>query len=79
MIIFKEKFDLEYPEVGFEEQEDYDQAFKEWINSDKMKEEHHQFAIRHEIHSEMNAMIFAAKKGIPTEGSDVYIVWSPMY
>lgn len=74
---FQEIFNTEYPEAGIETQEDYDDMFEQWINSDKMKEEHHEFAIRNEIHSEMNAMIFAAKNGISTDGAGVYVVWSP--
>lgn len=78
---FQKKYDKEYQnhvkysniplaDVGLE-------TFEEWINTPRMKEEHHEFAIRNEIHSEMNAMIFAAKNGIATDGADVYVVWSP--
>lgn len=57
-------------------QSDFEERFKKWINTDA-KDLHHQFAIRHEIHSEMNAMIYAAKNGISTNGADLYVVWSP--
>ena len=53
--------------------------FEKWMNSPKIKEEHHEFAIRNEIHSEMNAMIFAAKNGISTNGADVLYSLVTMY
>jgi len=55
----------------------FDEEFDIWMNSPKIKEEHHQFAVENEVHSEMNALIFAAKNGIATNGADVYVVWSP--
>lgn len=74
---FQEKFEKENPEIGIEEYETYDQEFDKWMNSPDIKEEHHQFAVENEVHSEMNSLIFAAKNGISTNGSDVYVVWSP--
>lgn len=90
---FKEKFDkielsmgqwdlnqhnvARHEEITKDYNDNYDKRFEEWINTTEIKEEHHQFAVRNEIHSEMNAMIFAAKNGIATDGSDVYVVWSP--
>lgn len=74
--IFHDKF-MKEKAIDFPEGTDLDKKFDEWMNSPKIKEEHHQFAIRHEIHSEMNAMIFAARNGISTDGADVYVVWSP--
>ena len=82
--VFKDKYDKElknYNEHVSQSKEPVIDSgflpFDEWINTPKMKEEHHEFAIRNEIHSEMNAMIFAAKNGISTDGADAYIVWSP--
>lgn len=65
--VFHKKFEEEKPGVKFEE----------WIQSDPIKQEHHHFAVENEIHSEMNAMLFAAKNGISISGSDLYVVWSP--
>lgn len=65
--VFHKKFEEEKPEMKFEE----------WIQSDPIKQEHHHFAVENEIHSEMNAMLFAAKNGIAIDGSDLYVVWSP--
>ncbi len=71
---FQEKFDIVKSGI---EPGDYDQEFDKWMNSTDIKEEHHQFAIENEVHSEMNSLIFAAKNGISTNRSDVYVVWSP--
>ena len=56
---------------------DLDKMFNEWINTSRMKEEHHNFAIRNEIHGEMNAILAAAKAGISIDGADLYVTWSP--
>lgn len=41
------------------------------------RSEHHDWSIRHEIHAEMNAILFAAKSGIPVEGCTLYITHEP--
>lgn len=43
------------------------------------REEHHLFSERYEIHAEMNAILFAARKGISIEGADVYTTLHPCY
>ena len=49
-----------------------------WDVSEKfMSEEHHKFAIRNEIHAEQNAVAYAAKSGISTDGAELYITYSP--
>lgn len=65
--VFQEEYDKESPKISFDE----------WIQTDKMKEEHHKFAVENEVHAEMNALIFSAKNGIKIDGSDIYVVWSP--
>jgi dCMP deaminase len=40
-------------------------------------EEHHQWSLDHEIHAEMNALMFAAKNGISVDGAELYCNYSP--
>lgn len=65
--IFHDKYEKENVQIDFDE----------WIQKEPQKQEHHEFAIENEIHSEMNAILFAAKNGISIDGSDLYVVWSP--
>ncbi|HPI82018.1 MAG TPA: deaminase [Candidatus Paceibacterota bacterium] len=41
------------------------------------REAHHHWSKDNEIHAEMNALAFAAKTNIETEGADMYITTSP--
>jgi dCMP deaminase len=41
------------------------------------RERHHKFSDDYEIHAEMNAIIFAAKHGIPIDGATLYCTDSP--
>ena len=51
---------------------------KGWdVNVEWMKEEHHKYATRNEIHAEQNAIAYAAKSGISTDGAEMYITYSP--
>ena len=51
---------------------------KGWdVNVEWMKEEHHKYATRNEIHAEQNAIAYAAKSGISTYGAEMYITYSP--
>ena len=46
--------------------------------SDKFnRDEHHTFSDNYEIHSEINAIIFAAKNGIAIDGATMYCTLSP--
>ena len=40
-------------------------------------EHHHDFAIKNEIHAEQNAISFAARNGISTEDTSIYVSISP--
>lgn len=42
-----------------------------------IKNHHHAFSNMREIHAEANAIGFAAKHGIATEGTDIYVTYSP--
>jgi len=39
--------------------------------------EHHEWSKTYEIHAEMNAIIWAARKGISVEGSTIYVTLEP--
>lgn len=39
--------------------------------------EHHEWSKTYEIHAEMNAIIWAARKGIPIEGATIYVTLEP--
>ena len=41
------------------------------------REEHHAWSKLYEVHAEMNAILFAAKHGIATEGSEMYTILQP--
>jgi len=47
------------------------------VNVEWMKEEHHKYATKNEIHAEQNAIAYAAKSGISTDGAEMYITYSP--
>ncbi|MBU0631914.1 dCMP deaminase [bacterium] len=39
--------------------------------------EHHEWSKTYEIHAEMNALIWAARKGISVEGATIYVTLEP--
>ena len=47
------------------------------VSMSYMKEEHHKFAKRNEIHAEQNSIAYAARNGISTNGAQLYTSWSP--
>ncbi len=46
-----------------------------WNN--KYTKEHHDWSKTYEIHAEMNAIIWAARKGISIEGATIYVTLEP--
>lgn len=44
---------------------------------EQMLLEHGEFSLHNEIHAETNAIGFAAKNGIATEGTDMFVTYSP--
>ena len=46
-----------------------------WDN--KYTKEHHDWSKTYEIHAEMNAIIWAARKGISIEGATIYVTLEP--
>jgi len=51
-------------------------SFEEWINSENFYDLHREFSI-FENHAESNLISFAARNGICTDKSDLYITLSP--
>lgn len=43
----------------------------------KYTKEHHEWSQTYEIHAEMNAIIWAARKGISIEGATIYVTLEP--
>lgn len=49
-----------------------------WENTQpNFHEQHSIWSMKHEIHAEMNAILFAAKNGISLEGAELYTTYSP--
>ena len=44
---------------------------------DEYTQEHHEWSKTYEIHAEMNAIIWAARKGISIEGATIYVTLEP--
>lgn len=51
--------------------------YKDYLESKRFYQDHHEFAIKNEIHAEINAILFAAKNGISTDVTDMYVTFSP--
>ena len=45
--------------------------------NDEYTPEHHEWSKTYEIHAEMNAIIWAARKGISIEGATIYVTLEP--
>lgn len=43
------------------------------------REEHHDWSLINEIHAEMNALMYAAKNGIPVQDCTIYVTHKPCY
>jgi dCMP deaminase len=54
-----------------------DISFEDWLKTEEFKRLHADYSAKNELHAEMNAIIYAAKKGISIEGSSIYITYSP--
>lgn len=52
-------------------------TFEEYLKSKDFYNAHGLFSNDNELHAEQNALLFAAKSGIATEGSHLYITLSP--
>ena len=54
-----------------------DREFQFFLKSDDFQEMHHEWSVEHELHGEMNAILFASRSGIPLENSCLYTIYSP--
>lgn len=52
-------------------------SFEDYHASRTFYDEHGKFSNENELHAEQNAILFAAKNGISTTGSTLYVTFSP--
>ena len=52
-------------------------TYEEFAASRTFYDMHGKWSIENELHAEQNAISFAAKNGIATDGATVYVTWSP--
>jgi len=52
-------------------------TYEDYLQSETFKKVHHEWALSYELHAEMNAIIYAAKRGIEINGADIYTTYSP--
>lgn len=55
----------------------FDSQARHFIKPQKLRPLHHAWSDIHEIHAEMNAVMFAAKNGIPIDGATMYCTLFP--
>lgn len=53
----------------------YKNCCDHWNN--KWSEKHHEWSLKYEIHAEMNAIVWAARKGASVEGATLYCTMEP--
>lgn len=51
-------------------------TFEDWIKTPEFSDLHRQFSLDNELHAEQNAIGYAARNGISTEGSTMYLTCS---
>ena len=66
---FREVYEQEYKDKFY--------TYEEFLASRTFYDLHGKWSIENELHAEQNAISFAAKNGIATQGADVYVTWSP--
>lgn len=52
-------------------------TYEDFVASKAFYDLHGKWSIENELHAEQNAISFAAKNGIATQGASVYVTWSP--
>ena len=52
-------------------------TYEDFTASKTFYDLHGKFSIDNELHAEQNAISFAAKNGISTQGATIYVTWSP--
>lgn len=63
--VYKQDFATQYPD------------FQSFMQSRHFYDLHGKWSIENELHAEQNAILFAAKNGISTNGSTLYVTFSP--
>lgn len=66
-----------FRKVYEQEYKDKFPTYEEFLASRAFYDLHGKWSIENELHAEQNAISFAAKNGIATQGADVYVTWSP--
>ncbi|MGN0024323.1 MAG: deoxycytidylate deaminase [Candidatus Avelusimicrobium sp.] len=66
-----------FRKVYEQEYKDKFSTYEEFLASRTFYDLHGKWSIENELHAEQNAISFAAKNGIATQGADVYVTWSP--
>ena len=51
-------------------------TYEEYLRSDLFKQSHRSWAQKYEFHGEQNSIFYAAQRGIPINGADIYTVYS---
>jgi len=52
-------------------------SLENFLNSEAFSELHHEWSTDNELHGEQNAILYACKRGIKTNNSDLYTVYAP--
>ena len=52
-------------------------SLEDFLKSEAFSELHHEWATDNELHGEQNAILYACKRGIKTNNSDLYTVYAP--
>ncbi len=71
---------IDYCKEIYNNNSDYDRdysVYDEFKRSKDFLDMHYKFSVDNEIHAEMNAILYAAKNGVSTEGTDLYVSYSP--
>ena len=66
-----------FKELYLKEYEQKYPSFEEFLKTKEFYDLHGKFSNDNELHAEQNALLFAAKSGITTEGTTLYITLSP--
>ena len=53
------------------------ETYNDFLKSNEFYDLHAKFSINNEIHAEMNSILFSARNGVSTEGTDLYVSYSP--
>tara|TARA_R110002050_G_scaffold229386_5_gene365002 strand:- start:958 stop:1329 length:372 start_codon:yes stop_codon:yes gene_type:complete len=51
--------------------------YQTYLQSQEFLDEHHAWADKNEFHGEQNAILYAAKTGVPTDATTMYTLYSP--